>query len=119
MANSLAAAGSMRAQGPGGRQRDPMTRKEQMATSAHDPDTKSRMVQLLSAGAEAELQLLRTERKAEKRLAEAMSALASDQDRLHRAQLRLERSHESVAAAEATLRQVQERRAAGPSQGQD
>jgi hypothetical protein len=90
-----------------------------MTISAHDPDMKSRMVKLLTAGAEAELQLLRTERKAEKRLAEAMAALASDQARLLRAQQRLERSHESVAAAEATLREVQERRATGPSQDQD
>ncbi len=119
MPDSLAAAGSVRAQGPGGRQRDPMTRKEHMATNAHDPDTKSRMVQLLSAGAEAELQLLRTERKAEKRLAEAKAMLASDEARLLRAQQRLERSHESVAAAEAALREVQERRAAGSQQDQD
>ena len=96
-----------------------MLGKEIMATSAHDPDTKSRMVKLLSRGTEAELQLLRTERKAEKRLAEAMATLASDEARLLRAQQRLERSHESVAAAEATLREVQERRAAGPKQDQD
>jgi hypothetical protein len=90
-----------------------------MGTSADNLDTKSRMEQLLAVGAEAERQLLRTERKAEKRLAKAMATLASDKDRLLRAQQRLERSHEYVAAAEATLREFQERRAAGPTQNQD
>ena len=90
-----------------------------MATSAQDPETKNRMANLLRAGAEAELQLLKTERKAEKRLAEAKAALAGDEARLLRAQQRLERSRESVATAEATLREVQERRAAGPNQDQD
>ena len=90
-----------------------------MATSAHDPDMKSRMVKLLTAGAEAELQLLKTERKAEKRLAEAKATHASDEARLLRAQQRLERSRESVAAAEVALREVQERRAAGPKPDQD
>jgi hypothetical protein len=90
-----------------------------MATTAHDPDVKSRMVKLLSAGAEAELQLLKMERKAEKRLAEAKAMLASAEARLLRAQQRLESSHESVVAAEATLREVQERRAAGPTRDQD
>jgi hypothetical protein len=90
-----------------------------MATSADDPDVKNRMEKLLTAGAEAELQLLKTERKAEKRLAEAKAMLASDEARLLRAQQRLERSHESVAAAEAALREVQERRAAGPTRDQD
>jgi hypothetical protein len=92
-----------------------MPRKERMATSAQDPDTKSRMRELLAAGTEAERRLLKTERKAEKRLAKAMATLASDEDRLLRAQQRLERSHESVAAAEAMLREFQERRAAGPT----
>lgn len=79
----------------------------------------SRTAKILSAGAEAELQLLRTERKAEKRLAEAMASLASDEARLLRAQQRLEHSREAVAAAEASLREVQERRAAGPTRDQD
>ena len=90
-----------------------------MAISAHDPETKNRMANLLTAGAEAELHLLRTERKAEKRLAEAMDTLAGGEARLLRAQQRLERSLESVAAAEAMLREAQERRAAGPIQYQD
>lgn len=90
-----------------------------MATSGHDPETQRRTARLLADGAEAELQLLRTERKAEKRLAEAMAALASDEARLLRAHQRLERSRAAVAAAEATLREVQARRAAGPTPDQD
>ena len=90
-----------------------------MATIGQDLETKNRLANLLTDGAEAELQLLRTERKAEKRLAEAMATLAGDEARLLRAQRRLERSRESVAAAEAKLREVQERRAAGPNSGQD
>ena len=97
----------------------PLPRKELIAINSHDPDMKSQMVKLLTAGAEAELQLLRAERKAEKRLAEAKAMLASDEARLLRAQQRLERSHESVAAAEVALREVQERRAAGPKPDQD
>jgi hypothetical protein len=90
-----------------------------MTTSAHDSDMKSRMVNLLTAGAEAELELLEMERKAEKKLAKAKAALASDEARTIRAHERLERSRDFVAAAEATLREVQERRAAGPTQNQD
>jgi hypothetical protein len=90
-----------------------------MATSPHDPDKQARMVKLLSAGAAAELNLLRSERKAENRLAEALASLASDEARLLRAKRRLERSRESVAVAEATLREVQARRADGPTQNQD
>jgi hypothetical protein len=97
----------------------PMPRKVHMATTADDPDVKSQMSKLLAAGAEAELQLLRAERKAEKRLAEAKAMLASDEERLLRAQRRLDCSKESVAAAEATLREVQERRAAGPMRDQN
>jgi hypothetical protein len=96
-----------------------MLRKERMATSTHDPDIQSRTAKLLTAGAEAEMQLLRMERKAEKRLAEAVATLASDETRLLRAQQRLERSRAAVAAAEATLHEVQERRAAGPTRDQD
>ena len=90
-----------------------------MATTSQDQNVQSRTAKNLSAGAEAELQLLRTERKAEKRLAEAMASLASDEARLLRAQQRLEHSREAVAAAEASLREVQERRAAGPTRDQD
>jgi hypothetical protein len=97
----------------------PTSWKERMATSAYDPELQRRTMKLLTAGTEAELQLLRIERKAEKRLAEAMAALASDEARLLRAQQRLERSRAAVAAAEATLRDVQARRAAGPTRDQD
>ena len=90
-----------------------------MATTSQDQNVQSRTAKILSAGAEAELQLLRTERKAEKRLAEAMASLASDEARLLKAQQRLERSREAVAAAEVSLREVQERRAAGPTRDQD
>ena len=90
-----------------------------MATGAHDPDTQRRTVELLAAGTEAEQRLLIEERKAEKRLAEAMITLASDQARLLRARQRLERSREAVAAAETTLREAQARRAAGPTRDQD
>ena len=90
-----------------------------MATTSQDQNVQSRTAKILSAGAEAELQLLRTERKAEKRLAEAMASLANDEARLLRAQQRLEHSREAVAAAEASLREVQERRAAGPTRDQD
>jgi hypothetical protein len=88
-------------------------------STAHDLDTKRRMAKLLAAGTEAELELLRTERKAEKRLDEAMASLANNQARLLRAQQRLHRSQELVAAAEESLRQVQERRASGPTRDQD
>jgi hypothetical protein len=90
-----------------------------MATSHFDPDKQSRSAKLLAAGAAAELDLLKDERKAEKRLAEAMASLANDEARLLRAQHRLERSRESVTAAQVTLREVQARRADGPTPAQD
>jgi hypothetical protein len=90
-----------------------------MATSHYDPDKQSRSAKLLAAGAAAELDLLKDERKAEKRLAEAMASLANDEARLLRAQHRLERSRESVTAAQVTLREVQARRADGPTPAQD
>jgi hypothetical protein len=89
-----------------------------MVTKARDTDVKSQMAKLLAAGADAELHLLRTERKAEKRLAEALASLANDEARLLRAQQRLEQSRAAVAAAEATLHEVQERRASGPTRDQ-
>ena len=89
-----------------------------MVTKPRDTDVKNQMAKLLAAGAGAELHLLRTERKAEKRLAEALASLANDEARLLRAQQRLEQSRAAVAAAEATLHEVQERRAAGPTRDQ-
>ena len=117
MPDSLAA--HVRVRGPELGPIAPKNRKERMATSAHDPHLQSRMAKLLTAGAEAELHLLRSERKAEKRLAQARASLAADEARLLRAQQRLERSRESVAAAEAALREVQARRAEGPSRDQE
>lgn len=76
-------------------------------------------MKLLAAGAEAELRLLRVERKAEKRLTEALASLAADEARMLRAQQRLERSREAVAAAQAALREAQARRAAGSAPAQD
>jgi hypothetical protein len=117
MTDSLAADGEVRV--PAFGHRAPKYRNERMATSPHDPEKQSRTVELLTAGAAAELGLLRGERKAENRLAEALASLASDEARLLRAQHRLERSRESVAVAEATLREVQARRADGPAESQD
>jgi hypothetical protein len=85
-----------------------------MAASDHDPDRQRLMAELLTTGIEAEQRLLREERKAEKRLAEAIESLANDEARLLRAQQRLERSRAAVAAAESSLREAQKRRAAGP-----
>ena len=90
-----------------------------MAAHAQDLDPHALAKKLLAAGAVAELDLLRSERKAEKRLADADASLARDEARLRRAQERLERSRESVAAAAATLREAQTRRAEGPPRVQD
>ncbi len=70
--------------------------------------------EILRKGAEAELRLLRQERKAESRLRKAVSAMDKDRSRLDRAQSRLERSHKGVTAAEMALRDAQERRSSGP-----
>ena len=94
-------------------------RMEYMADSTQDPDTQYRKAKLLASGADAELRLLKSERKAEKRLAEAVASRANDEASLLRAQTRLERSREAVAAAEAMLREVQLRRAHGPTRIQD
>lgn len=85
----------------------------------HDQDPHQRTLELLAAGALAELELLKKERKAERRLAAALVTLASDEARLRKAKQRLDRSREAVAAAEASLRAVQQNRAAGPVQAQD
>ena len=90
-----------------------------MAAIDQDLDTQILTEKLLTAGAKAELELLESERKAEKRLADAMAVLARDEARLRRAQERLERSRESVAAAAATLLAVQAQRADGPTWTQD
>ena len=82
-----------------------------------DPGNRAR--ELLRSGAKAELELLRRERKAERRLAGALEALASDKARVRKTQERLERSREGVAAAQAKLREAQASRAAGPTGSQD
>jgi hypothetical protein len=78
-----------------------------------------RALELLSTGAEAELRLLKKERKAERRLADAVAALAADERRLQRAQDRVAASKAAVADAETRLRQAQAQRAAGPAAAHD
>jgi hypothetical protein len=90
-----------------------------MNAQTHDRDPRDRIGELLAASAEAELLLLSKERKAERRLAHALKALASDQARLLKSQEQMERSREAVVAAQARLREVQTNRAAGPGRTQD
>lgn len=90
-----------------------------MNPGIHDKDPLQRTIELLAAGAMGELELLKKERKAERRLSIALATLASDEARLRKAQERLKRTREVVAAAEASLREVQQNRAAGPAQAQD
>jgi hypothetical protein len=82
-------------------------------------DIAIRTQELLRAGADAEMRLLKQERKAEKRLAAALASVAEDELRLQRAQQRIERSRAAVAEAQANLRDAQERRAAGSMLAQD
>ena len=74
---------------------------------------------LLTAAAAAEQELLRSERKAEKRLADAMATLARDDARTRGALERLECSRAAVSAAREALREVQAQRADGPPWVQD
>ena len=90
-----------------------------MNADNYDGDPRDRILELLAAGTAAELQLLKSERKAERHLADALETLASDKERLRKVQQRIERSREAVAGAEARLREVQARRAAGPVLAQD
>jgi hypothetical protein len=90
-----------------------------MNTENHDQDPANRVLELLATGARAELELLRRERKAERRLADALEALGGDKARLRKTQQRIERSREAVAAAQARLREAQESRAVGPAGRQD
>ena len=73
-----------------------------------------RVLDLLHTGAEAELRLLKKERKAERRLAAAIETLSADERRLRRAQQRVSASKAAVADAESRLREAQTQRAAGP-----
>lgn len=90
-----------------------------MSAGDQELDVRDRSRELLAAGAIAELRLIKDERKAERRLADALVSLVSDEARVRKAQLRLERSREAVAAAEASLLEFQTRRAAGPIRAQD
>ena len=85
-----------------------------MNADSHEQVPHLRILELMNDGAQAELQLLKKERKAERRLAEAMDILSSDNARLRKLQQRIERSRDAVAAAEANLRAMQANRAAGP-----
>lgn len=78
-----------------------------------------RAADLLKEGAEAELRLLKRERKAERRLAEARATLAEDEKRLERARKRVASSAAAVAKAETRLSEAQAARAAGPRPAQD
>ena len=69
--------------------------------------------QLLAQGADAERSLLRQEQKAERRLRESIAIVNKDEERLRKAQARLERSRASAATAAAALQECQLRRAAG------
>lgn len=93
---------------PGSRERDDMSTESSAAAAAE------RAAALLALGAEAELRLLKRERKAERRLAAARETLAADEMRLERARQRVASSAAAVADAEARLREAQAARAAGP-----
>jgi predicted ribosome quality control (RQC) complex YloA/Tae2 family protein len=71
--------------------------------------------ELLAAGATAEWRLLKQERRAEKRLANAIDELSRSEQRLRKAKERLEQSRAAVVAAETALGEAQARRATGPS----
>ncbi|MGH2617934.1 MAG: hypothetical protein ACRDJC_22120 [Thermomicrobiales bacterium] len=90
-----------------------------MTDERSELDIATRTQEFLRAGAEAEWRLLKQERKAEKRLAAAIAALAQDELRMQKAHQRLERSRAAVAEAEVDLRDAQERRATGSTSSQD
>jgi hypothetical protein len=85
-----------------------------MTNRKRDEEPEGSSQELIQAGAESELRLLRLERKAEERLGHATATMEKDRARLDRAQERLERSRESVGAAAVALREAQAQRAAGP-----
>jgi hypothetical protein len=85
-----------------------------MISSNSELTANERALDLLHTGAEAELRLLKNERKAERRLAAVIATLSKDERRLQRAQLRVSASKAAVAEAEARLREAQTQRAAGP-----
>jgi outer membrane protein TolC len=85
-----------------------------MPASKHDVPTTSPSDKLLRRGAEAELQILNRERKAEAKLRKAISEMKKVRAQLNKAQKRLDRSSDGVKAAEAALREAQAKRASGP-----
>ena len=87
---------------------------EPMHEGNDDSKVERRARELLNAAADAERRLLRQERKAEKRLAEARAVLRDAEARLLRAQERVAEYRQAVLAAEAELRESQRRRAIGP-----
>lgn len=90
-----------------------------MAKTERINSVEDRTRELLSAGTAAELRLLKQERRAEGRLAEALARLEVDQQRLARSAHRVERSRSAVDEAAAALQERQEQRAAGPTTGRD
>jgi len=90
-----------------------------MTISNDEVSPEKRTLDLLHTGAEAELRLLKKERKAERRLAEAIAALAADERRLLRAQNRVAVSRSAVSDAETRLREAQAQRASGPAVAHD
>ncbi len=97
----------------------PDWRKAYMSKKSHEPGDDVRAQELLRASARTELEFLKDERKAERRLADAVAALAKQQHRLQRFQSRVEECQKAVTDAEAALLQSQSRRAAGPTPAQD
>lgn len=69
---------------------------------------------MLRRSTAAELDLLRAERKAERKLRGAQEAAARDEAKLRKAEHRLAASRATVATAAEALRACQVRRAAGP-----
>jgi hypothetical protein len=90
-----------------------------MPTETKELTPAERALDLLNTGAEAELHLLQKERKAERRLAAAVAALAEDERRLQRARQRVSASKSAVVEAENRLREAQAQRAVGPSDDHD
>ncbi len=70
--------------------------------------------ELIRTRTEAELALLRQERKAERKLANALKTLERDLERLRGVQAQVSVSQQLVEKAEESLRECQTRRAVGP-----
>lgn len=85
-----------------------------MGTRDENAERESEAASILKARSRAELQLLKDERSAEKRLARAEAAQRKLEARLAQMEQRVMRGRESVESAAAELRACQERRIAGP-----